>query len=138
MWFIAGRGSGEVTHESVLVRLLASAGIDSGCCDRMGDEHPDTSSVLHSSMGHSSLWGCWHQDFVSETGRGHRAIVPRWEISQSLQTKARKGNNGADLPLQIGEHGVPALSKRHRLTSSRAGSWWKSCKDQPHQRCHKI
>lgn len=45
MWFFTGRGSGEVTHECVLVGLLASAGIDSGCCDRMGHEHPDISSV---------------------------------------------------------------------------------------------
>lgn len=90
IWFPTGRGSGEVTHECVLVGLLVSAGIGSGCCDRMGDEHPDISSVLHSSMGHTSLWGSWHQDFVSEIGRGHRAIMPRWEISQSLQTEARK------------------------------------------------
>lgn len=90
MRFITGEGSGEVTHKCVLVKLLVSAGIDSGCCDRMGDEHPDISSALHSSVGHSSLWGSWHQDFVSETGRGHRAIMPRWEISQALQTKARK------------------------------------------------
>jgi len=90
MWFITGRGSGEITPKCVLVGLLVSAGIDSSCCDRMGDEHPDVSSVSHSSMGRSSLWGSWHQDFVSEIGRGHRAITSRWEIAESLQTKARK------------------------------------------------
>lgn len=115
MWFITGRGSGEVTHGCVLVGLLVSAGIDSGCCDRMGGEHPDISSVLQSSMGGSSLWGSWHQDCVSEIGRGHRALMPRWEIPQSLQTKARKRKHGPDVPPQTGEQGV--RSARHADTS---------------------